>query len=75
MKTFLADRESVDISTWLGMFGSPTPKCIRLWSNHPFVGGLKRTGSCLLLRLMSAVVRQEAGPLEVWQEQFDQGLL
>ena len=29
--------------TWLGEFGSGTPKPIRLWSNAPFIQFLRRT--------------------------------
>ena len=31
--------------TWLGEFGSRTPKPIRLWSNGSFIYGLRRTVS------------------------------
>ena len=29
--------------TWLGEFGSPTPKPVKLWSNCTFIHGLRRT--------------------------------
>ena len=40
----LKTRKHHRICTWLGMFGSKTPKPIRLWSNSPFVEKLKRSG-------------------------------
>ena len=30
------------VSTWLGMFGAPSPKGIKVWSNAPWVKNLKR---------------------------------
>ena len=32
-----------DAFTWLGEFGSSTPKPVRLWSNSTFIGNLRRT--------------------------------
>ena len=40
----LSCRVTHTVTTWLGEFGAKTPKCVKLWSDDPFVQHLRRTG-------------------------------
>ena len=40
---FLSHRRHTRITTFLGMFGSPSPKPVKLWSDDAWVAKLKRT--------------------------------
>ena len=43
LAAFLSHRPHHFATTWLGMFGAPTPKAVKLVSDDFFIGQLRRT--------------------------------